>query len=226
MNKLYVCVAAIAASFAQVSFASTISSVKPAVCANSADCSINGVSLSGSVTAKVEDRTSQLKLVGAGLRKKTIVVVPINVYVVQFYANDPSKISRTSDGILASVDTQQTVAMTLTFRRDVTASQIQDAFQEGFEANGVDTASNQIATLLDYALKSGVAKTGQVMTFVGEYLTDGTTAVTFESTQGNAMTIKGDKNFVRQMMSLWLGVTADSGLESAKNDILRDRNIK
>jgi hypothetical protein len=226
MKKLSICLAVLAASFTQVSFAGTVSNAKPAVCANSADCSINGVALSGSVTAKVEGRASQLKLVGAGLRQKTIVVVPVNVYVVQFYANDPSKISRTSDGILASLDTQQTVAMTLTFRRDVNASQIQDAFQEGFDANGVDTTSNQVATLLDYALKSGVAKTGQVMTFVGEYFADGTTAVTFESAQGNAMTIKGDKNFVRQVMSLWLGTTADSGLESAKKDILRDRKIK
>lgn len=226
MKKLYVCVAALAASFAPVSFAGTISNAKPAVCASSADCSINGVTLSGSVTTKVEDRTSQLKLFGAGLRQKTIVVVPVNVYVVQFYANDPSKLSRTSDGILASLDTQKTVAMTLTFRRDVTANQIQDAFQEGFEANGVDTASNQVATLLDYALKSGVAKSGQVMTFVGEYLADGTTAVTFEGAHGNPMTIKGDKNFVRQVMSLWLGATTDSGLESAKKDVLRDRKIK
>jgi hypothetical protein len=116
--------------------------------------------------------------------------------------------------------------MTLTFRRDVDAEQIQGAFQDGFAANDIDATSGQIADFLDAALKSGVAKTGKTMTFVGEKLADGTTAMTFESAQGDSFTIHGDKNFIRQVMSLWLGVASDSGLEAAKKDILRDRKLK
>jgi hypothetical protein len=50
--------------------------------------------------------------------------------------------------------------------------------------------------------------------------------MTFESAQGDSFTIHGDKNFIRQVMSLWLGVASDSGLEAAKKDILRDRKLK
>lgn len=214
--------AVLAVSFAQVSFAGIVSSAKPATCSNSSDCSVSGVRLSGSIATAVENRTSELKLFGAGLRSKYLFAV----YVVQFYGNDPSKLVRTDDGLLPSLDSQQTVAMTLTFRRDVTAEQIQGAFQEGFDANGVDVTSAPIAALLDAASKSGVAKNGKVMTFVGETLADGTTAVTFESTQGDSTTIHGDKSFVRNVMSLWLGSSADAGLKSAKKDILRDRNLK
>lgn len=226
MKKMNVVAALLAVLFAQASFAEVVTSVKPASCSNSADCSIAGVNLSGSVTTSVEGRTSELKLFGAALRQKTIVVIPVNVYVVQIYGNDPAKMARTNDGVLASIDSQQTVAVTLTFRRDVDAEQIQTAFQDGFDANGVDQTSNQIAGLLDAALKSDVAKNGKVMTFVCEKLADGTTAVTFEGTQGNPVTIHGDKNFIHQVMTLWLGVAADNGLEAMKKDILRDRKIK
>lgn len=226
MKNMNVIAALLAVCFTQVSFAETITSAKPASCSNPSDCTVAGVSLTGAITASAEGRTSELKLFGAALRKKTIVVVPVDVYVVQIYGNDPSKIARTNDGILASIDSQQTVAATLTFRRDVDAEQIQTAFQDGFDTNGIDQTSNQIATLLDAALKSEVAKNGKVMTFVGEKLADGTTAVTFEGTQGNPVTIHGDKNFIRQTIALWLGVPGDNGLEAMKKDILRDRKIK
>jgi hypothetical protein len=148
----------------------------------------------------------------------------VPVYVAQFYAAEPSKLSR-NEKILDSISTQSAVAMTLTFRRDVDANQIQTAFQEAFEVNGVDVTSNQIAALLDAALKSSVAKNGKVMTFVGEKFEDGSTAVTFEGTQGNPITIHGDKDFVRQVMTLWLGNPEEKELVKLKSDLLRDRKL-
>ena len=86
---------------------------------------INGIKLPDQVT--VEGNT--LKLNGTGLRQATIL--KINVYAAGLYLENSSK-----DGeSIATSD--QLKGIEMVFMRDVSAKQMAEAFQEGFEKNCV-----------------------------------------------------------------------------------------
>jgi hypothetical protein len=225
MKKIFLG-AALALVACPLTFAGTLSNQMLANCAVASDCTISGIGLTGSLSVTAEGRKSDLKLVGAGLRSK-VFILSLPIYVAQLYATNPSQVDRSPDKVVDSLASQPTVAMTLTFLYEASGDEIQGAFQDALESNGIDPSSDQLSQLLDAVLKGGRTKKGKTMTFVGETLADGTTAVTFESTQGNPVTIHGDKDFVRQVMSLWLGDTSqeEKELQKLKIDLLRDRKL-
>jgi hypothetical protein len=206
-------------------FADGLVSPVVANCSSAAECVISGVNLTASVTSQVQGRTASLKLLGAGLRKKQVAVAQVSVYVGQLFANDPSKFVRTSDGALASLDAESTVALTMTFLRDVSVNQVQTAFQDALAANNVDQTQADIVSFLNAVEQAGDAKNGLAITIIGEKLSDGTEVVTYSGTQGGAVSMPGPAGFVSQVMSIWLGTPSDTDLGNAKNDMLIDRNL-
>lgn len=130
-----------------------------------------------------------LKLNGLGLRKKAM----FKVYVGGLYLVTPS-----SDAA-AILGSDQARGLTMYFLRDLSQSQLVEAFNEGFEAN----ASDKTGTRADFermlALVPDV-KEGGTMTFTYEPGT-GTTLQAGSSKLG---TYAG-KPFADAVFSLWLG---------------------
>lgn len=139
-------------------------------------------------TLSVGDKT--LKLNGLGLRKKAI----FKVYVGGLYLEAPSK---DAAAILAS---DQAKAVRMTFLRDVSKSQLKDAFAEGFEANAKEKAAAQKAAIEKlYSLIPDMKETQTLsLTYVPG---KGTTVSHGDKELG---VIEG-KEFAEALFALWLG---------------------
>jgi hypothetical protein len=213
-------------SLGQVAFAEDgLSGFVPASCTNSSDCTIDNVALSASAISTVQGRTSQLRFLGAGLRKvKVILEVP--VYVGELFANDPTKFVRTAAGVLASLSAESTVAINMNFVHSASTSQLQSKFQAGLAANNVDQTSTEVAAFLTAVSTCGNAQSGDSVNVIGEKLSDGSEVITYSSSEGTAVSIAGPLGFVNEIMSIWVGDTSDDNdLTNAKNAMLIDLNL-
>jgi hypothetical protein len=135
---------------------------------------------------------STLKLNGLGLRLATMLKV--KVYVAALYVQDPTRDPK------AILDASTPKQLVLHFVRGVDSGELEDAWDEGFEAN----AKAQLAALQPRIaqLKSWMAdmKTGELLTFTS------TPGAGLEVNVGGkvAGTIEGD-DFGRAFLSIWLG---------------------
>jgi len=130
-----------------------------------------------------------LKLNGLGLRKKAM----FKVYVGGLYLESPAK----DAGAILAADEGK--AIRLHFLRDLTKTQLSDAFQEGFEANATDKASQKAAFDKMLALLADV-KEGGTLTFT-YVLAKGTTLQIGDKELG----VFEGKGFADAVFSIWLG---------------------
>lgn len=139
-------------------------------------------------TLSVGEKT--LKLNGLGLRKKAI----FKVYVGGLYLETPSK---DAAAILAS---DQAKAVRMTFLRDVSQSQLKEAFSEGFEANAKEKAAAQKAAIDKlYALLPDMKET-QTLSFA--YAPGKGTTV---SHGDKVLGVVEGKDFADALFRNWLG---------------------
>lgn len=139
-------------------------------------------------TLAAGDKT--LKLNGLGLRKKAV----FKVYVGGLYLEAPSK---DAAAILAS---DQAKAVRMTFLRDVSKSQLKDAFAEGFEGNAKEKAAAQKAAIDKlYALIPDMKET-QTLSF--SYVPGAGTTV-FHGDK--ALGVVEGKEFAEALFAIWLG---------------------
>ena len=150
---------------------------------------------------QVNVQGKSLKLNGTGLRQATIL--KINVYAAGLYLENPSK-----DGE-AIANSDQPKAIEMVFLRDVTAKQMADAFQEGFDKNCVADCARlkpDLAKLQGF-LKD--MKKGETMGI--RFLSEGVDVMIRGAKAGSA----GDKAFSHQLIRCWIGKNpANPGLKS------------
>ena len=148
---------------------------------------ISGVKLPDQVT--VQGKT--LKLNGAGLRQATIL--KINAYAAGLYLENAMH-----DGdAIASSDQLKSIEMV--FMRDVSAKQMADAFQEGFDKNcvaGCAELKPHIGKLQGF-LKD--MKKGETMAY--RFMADGVEVMIRGQKAGKV----GDKAFSHQLIRVWIG---------------------
>lgn len=141
---------------------------------------------------------AELKLNGAGIRKKFI----IKVYAGGLYVAQPSG----DAAAIVAADAPKRVRMV--FLRDVDKKTILETYKEGFAANG---AAGLVAKLDGIAPALADMKSGGEMTVTYEP-GKGTTVT---ATGGGAATVEG-KDFGDAMLRLWLGAKpADDDLKAA-----------
>lgn len=138
-------------------------------------------------TLKAGEKT--LKLNGLGLRKKAV----FKVYVGGLYLESPSK------DAAAILSADQAKAIRMHFLRDLTKAQLVEAFQEGFDANVKDRASQKAAFDRMLALVPDV-KEGSTLTFT--YLPGKGTALSAGSKELGVFEGKG---FADAVFAIWLG---------------------
>ena len=148
---------------------------------------ISGVKLPDQVTVGGKS----LKLNGAGLRQATIL--KINAYAAGLYLENSS---HDGDGIANS---DQLKAIHMVFMRDVSAKQMSDAFQEGFDKNCVAGCAELKPHIgkLQGLLKD--MKKGETMAY--HFLATGVEVMIRGQKAGSV----GDKAFSHQLIRVWIG---------------------
>jgi Chalcone isomerase-like len=148
---------------------------------------ISGVKLPDQVT--VQGKT--LKLNGTGLRQATIL--KINAYAAGLYLENGMH-----DGD-AIANSDQLKSIEMVFMRDVSAKQMADAFQEGFDKNCVAGCAELKPYIgkLQGLLKD--MKKGETMAY--HFLGDGVELTIRGQKAGKV----GDKAFSHQLIRVWIG---------------------
>jgi hypothetical protein len=148
---------------------------------------ISGIKLPDQVT--LEGKT--LKLNGAGLRQATILKV--NVYAAGLY------LENTSGNADAIANSDQPKSIEMVFMRDVSAKQMAEAFQEGFEKNCVADCAKLKPDIgkLQGLMKD--MKKGETMAY--HFLPDKVEVMIRGQKAGSI----GDKGFSQQLIRCWLG---------------------
>lgn len=185
---------------------------------STSDKTLEGVKLAEKADVLVGKKKQGLTMVGAGLRYKKVVFVKAKVYVGQLFVSNPAKFERTEAGALDSLSHSNTIAMQMTFLRDVDAKTVQEAFSGALKENEVKE-TGAVAKFLDAVKAGGGAKDGKALVVMGVRSPAGET-VTYEDADGKVVTINGGAGFIRDVFSLWLGKPADSGVENLKKEIL------
>jgi len=163
---------------------------------NAAAAEISGVKLPDQVT--LEGKT--LKLNGTGLRQATILKV--NVYAAGLYLQSPS-----GDGE-AIANSDQPKSIEMVFMREVSAKQMADAFQEGFEKNCLADCAKLKPDISKLQGLMKDMKKGDTMAY--HFLTDGVEVMI----RGQKAGTVGDKAFSHQLIRCWIGKNPpNSGLK-------------
>ena len=148
---------------------------------------ISGMKLPDQVTVGGKS----LKLNGAGLRQATIL--KINAYAAGLYLENPGH-----DGD-AIANSDQLKAIEMVFMREVSAKQMADAFQEGFDKNCVAGCAELKPHIgkLQGLMKD--MKKGETMAY--HFLADGVEVMIRGQKAGKV----GDKAFSHQLIRCWIG---------------------
>lgn len=213
MNKLAVLFAALFAVVAQGAVLETTPGTSE----------IEGVKISKGGTATVETPVA-MTTVGAGIRKKKVAVIKVNVYVAELLVSDGAKFVRTNEGALPSLDNMQAVALQMTFLRSVDAEKVQSSFRDGLDENDEAFAKRaDVAKFLDAVKNGGEAVEKGTLRIVAERQGE-KEVVAYENTKAEVVKIVGTKGFIKALMSIWLGAPADGGLEDLKDNLIKGSN--
>ncbi len=144
----------------------------------------------------------ELKLNGAGIRKKFVV----KVYAGGLYLAEPSR----DAGAILAADAPKRVRMV--FLRDVDKGKIMETYREGFHANSAGPALQGLLAKLDRIAPAIVDMRRGGEMFVTYVPGQGTTVA---AAGGSPVTIEG-KDFADAMFRNWLGPSpADADLKQA-----------
>jgi hypothetical protein len=187
------------------------------------DKSIEGIKIAQEGQVNIDGQQLPVSLVGAGLRAKKVVIVNVKVYVAELLSSDASKFVRDdkNDAALNSLDNSRTTALRMTFLRGVDAATVQTSFKEALQANSVNVTDASVAQFLKAVEKGGDAVNGKALTIVTQQNADKTESVYYEDSNGQVTKINGNQGFARQLMSIWLGKSADSGVAALKAQLIK-----
>lgn len=180
------------------------------------------VTLAKSRNLVAGDKTTELKSVNVGLRKKAVFgLVPVRVYVAQFFAAAPEKLVKTEDGILGSLKAAGPVQLRLTFLRDLPGTKIADSFKEGLEVNkiNVKNLSPELTQVMN--IISAISEFKKTENFsVTASWTDTTSTLLLESST-EIKVITGSPELATEIMSIWFGKPADGKLGDLKKTLIK-----
>jgi hypothetical protein len=174
----------------------TFTLLRPAICAlalfafagsNAFAAEISGVKLPDQVSVSGKS----LKLNGAGLRQATILKV--NVYAAGLYLENSS-----GDGE-AIANSDQAKSIEMVFMRDVTAKQMSEAFQEGFDKNCVAGCAELKPQISKLQGLTKDMKKGDSMAF--HFTLSGVEVII----RGQKVGTLGDRAFSHQLIRCWIG---------------------
>lgn len=180
---------------------------------------IEDVTVAQSATVTLENQAIQVSTLGAGVRSKKVLIANVKVYVAQVLSSDASKFVRTQEGALNSLSDSRTTVIALTFLRTVDAPTVQTSFKDALKANKVELSDAAVAGFLSAVENGGEATEGKTLVIALQKNADGSETVSYEDTNGKVTALKG-LGLTQKIMSIWLGVPADSGIQKLKDALI------
>ena len=178
---------------------------------------LEGVTLNQ--TAQITGAEAKMSLVGAGLRAKTVLFVPAKVYVAELFSGDAAKYSRDVNA-LKSLENVTFTAVRLTFLRGVDAPTVASSYREALAANSVNLKDPSIVAFLTNVENGGDASAGKSFVMLLILNKEGGTTLFYEDTKNQVSQVQGPRALQQQILSIWLGQSADAGLEKLKKSLL------
>lgn len=185
------------------------------------DKNIEGVQIAKEGTVSIENQQIPVSIIGAGLRAKKVAIVNVKVYVAELLSSDASKFVRTEAEALSSLDQSRTTVLRMNFLRAVDAASLQAAFADGLKANSLSTSDAEMASFLKAIADSGDAAAGKALTFVTQKNADKTETVYYEDANGKVTKLSGNEGFSKKVLSLWMGISQDAGVQKMKEQIIQ-----
>lgn len=173
---------------------------------------IESVSTSLQARLEVGSQKTELSLAGAGLRKKKVAFIPVKVYVTELFVQNPSAWKKDIPTLVA----QGVWALRLTFLRDVDGDKVMGSFQEALQANKISLDQEDLKSFLKVVENGGEAKKNSALVISGSG-----SDLHVSTPDGRTTTLKSSPEFSSQILSIWFGKAADSGLEDLKSALLK-----
>jgi hypothetical protein len=186
------------------------------------DLVIEEVKLAKEATLKLPDgKAIELKPYVQGLRRKKVALFWAKVYVGQVFSADRLPAPKTVEGAYEALSKQSAVAVTLSFVRHVTADKMISAFEDAFEANGIDLKTDSsVKPLVEMLKKGGEMNEKQTMTVAIARASDSTENLLFDNGKGEVRSAVVEKGAGAKILKLWLGQPSDSGVERLQKQFL------
>lgn len=179
------------------------------------------VTLLSKATLEVDGVKSELSTVSHGLRKKAVFgLVPVRVYVLELLVANPTKLDKTEDGFLKSLQTAGPVLLHITFLRDLPGSKISDAFKEGLESNGIKTLTPELEQVLKEISAIKEFKKNESFS-IALNSKEKEAGVYMQQTGNEIKSVMGTPDFAESFLSIWFGKPSDGRLGDLKKDLIK-----
>lgn len=179
---------------------------------------LDGVTVASGGTLTLPSGPVTLTTATYGLRQKQVAVVNVKVYVLTVLSSDASAYQKSSIGAaLTSLDGMQANALRLDFVYAVSASTVESSFADAFSANNVDTSRPAIQNFLSAVSSGGAAASGKALTIAFD---EKNNQILYQDNSGNVTTVAGDSTLLNDVLAIWFGVPADSGLQTLQTALL------
>ena len=165
-------------------------------------------------TAKLND--IELKKIGSGVRVKKVLFLGFDVYQATLMGSDDSFLRDTKETrALDSLQGMKAAAIHLKLMRSLSANDIVKSFETALIENNVK--DSPALTQFKEAIKNGGAMSEGDVVSISMDKEKGVLICE----QGKTVTeIKGDAKLFRDVFSIWLGKTGDSGLTALREKLI------
>ncbi|MBC7457882.1 MAG: chalcone isomerase family protein [Bdellovibrionaceae bacterium] len=195
----------------------------PSITDKISEISFEDVNVSSYSSLYYQGKATDLKMVNHGIRKKKVFgLATVKVYVLEFFAADPSKLDKTEDGILTSLKKAGAVELKLTMSRDLSGKKITDSFKEALEHNGLDinNLSKEMLELMAELSSVKEFQKGQAFSLLAMWK-DTTATLLIKRPDGSIKAITGNEVFVMDLFAIWFGKPADDKLADLKKTLIK-----
>lgn len=169
---------------------------------------------------KGQPTATQVELLGAGVRNK-IMLIKIPVYVAQLFSNAKAGYVRDEEQALSSLTTSATtVVLKISMLRDVDAATLAESFSDALAANDLNVEEGELHDVLSIIENAADADEGTEIVMLMQKNTDGSVTLSMQDASGDVKSYTGSQALMHDIMSIWLGVPADKGLEKLKSTLL------
>ncbi len=178
---------------------------------------IEGVNLNNSATMA---DGSKLDLLGAGLRVKKVLFVNAKVYVLQLFSDNKTGFAHDAGALTSLATGAQTVVLKISMLRTVEASSLATSFQEALDANGY-TIDEELKKVLAVIENGADGIQGKDLTLLLTKNADPSKVdFHYEDAEGKQQNLTASESVMTKVLSIWLGIPADKGLENLKSQLL------
>lgn len=178
---------------------------------------IEGVNLNKSATMA---DGSKIDLLGAGLRVKKVLFVNAKVYVLQLFSDNKAGFAHDAGALTSLATGSQTVVLKISMLRTVEAASLATSFQEALDANGyaIDAELTKVLAVIENGA-DGIQ--GKDLTLLLTKNADPSKVdFHYEDAAGKQQNLTASASVMTKVLSIWLGIPADKGLESLKTELL------